>query len=671
MLRLIRDVALLSFLLAGSVEAQTVFVNELHYDNASTDSNEAIEIAGPAGTSLTGWSIALYNGNGGTVYSTINLSGAIPNQCANFGTVSVPAAGIQNGSPDGLALVNGLGQVVQFLSYEGTILATDGPAQGMTSTDIGISENGTGAATSSLQLVGTGTTYADFTWTEATSSFDNCNASQTFVGGVDDPPSILSTSPVDGATGVSPFSNLTVAFSEDVTTAPGWYTLSCSVSGPVATALTGGPRSFTIDPAITLVPEESCALTISAAAVNDLDVPIDPMAQDVTINFVVATDTPPAVTQTIPVQGATSVFVDSNLSVRFSEPVTVQAGGFTLSCTTAGTVALAVSGGPTAYTLDPTVDLDYLDTCNLTVVANLVSDLDGSPNAMAGNVVVTFSTEQSLADYYAPVDTSSAVSLRLTLNAVIDDHTRYPYTASSTDTWDILDIADEDPMNPANVLDVYKNASYPKAGAGNANYNREHRWAKSYGFPDDSSSSWAYTDIHHLIVANSGYNSARNNRYFDHCADSCTEYPTDLTNGVGGGSGVYPGNSNWGKGDRWEVWGFRKGDVARALLYMDVRYEGGTNTFGSPEPDLVLTNNPALIQTTGTNTTGTAYLGLLCVLVEWHRADPPDEQERLRNALVQTFQDNRNPFVDHPEWADVLFNAECPRPDALFQDGFD
>ena len=108
----IREVVLLSFLLAGTVRAQTVFVNELHYDNASTDANEAIEIAGPAGASLTGWSIALYNGNGGTVYSTINLSGAIPNQCANFGVVSVPAAGIQNGPPDGLALVNGLGQVV-------------------------------------------------------------------------------------------------------------------------------------------------------------------------------------------------------------------------------------------------------------------------------------------------------------------------------------------------------------------------------------------------------------------------------------------------------------------------------------------------------------------------------------------------------------------------------
>ena len=100
----------------------------------SDQSKKALATLAPAGTSLTGWSIALYNGNGGTVYSTINLSGAIPNQCANFGTVSVPAAGIQNGSPDGLALVNGLGQVIQFLSYEGTILAADGPAAGMTST---------------------------------------------------------------------------------------------------------------------------------------------------------------------------------------------------------------------------------------------------------------------------------------------------------------------------------------------------------------------------------------------------------------------------------------------------------------------------------------------------------------------------------------------------------
>ncbi|TNF42399.1 MAG: hypothetical protein EP311_05360, partial [Cytophagales bacterium] len=55
--------------------SQEVFINEIHYDNASTDVGEAIEIAGPAGTDLTGWSIVLYNGSNGTLYDTDNLSG--------------------------------------------------------------------------------------------------------------------------------------------------------------------------------------------------------------------------------------------------------------------------------------------------------------------------------------------------------------------------------------------------------------------------------------------------------------------------------------------------------------------------------------------------------------------------------------------------------------------
>lgn len=58
----------------------TVFINELHYDNTGTDSNEFVEIAWPAGTSLAGYSIVLYNGSGGAVYDTDALTGTIPNQ---------------------------------------------------------------------------------------------------------------------------------------------------------------------------------------------------------------------------------------------------------------------------------------------------------------------------------------------------------------------------------------------------------------------------------------------------------------------------------------------------------------------------------------------------------------------------------------------------------------
>jgi hypothetical protein len=73
----------------------TVFINEIHYDNAGTDTGEFVEIAGPAGTSLTGYQILLYNGAGGAVYDTKNLTGTIPDQVNGFGTVAVATVGIQ------------------------------------------------------------------------------------------------------------------------------------------------------------------------------------------------------------------------------------------------------------------------------------------------------------------------------------------------------------------------------------------------------------------------------------------------------------------------------------------------------------------------------------------------------------------------------------------------
>lgn len=140
-----------------------VWVNEINYDPTGTDANEFIEIAGVAGTNLTGWSLVLYNGNGGAVYSTLNLSGILSNATNGFGFIKVPATGLQNGSPDGIALVDNTGRVVQFLSYEGPMTAVSGPAAGLTSTDIGVlQENAPLGFT--LQLSGSGSSYADFTW---------------------------------------------------------------------------------------------------------------------------------------------------------------------------------------------------------------------------------------------------------------------------------------------------------------------------------------------------------------------------------------------------------------------------------------------------------------------------------------------------------------------------
>ncbi len=184
----------------GLHAAPTVFINEIHYDNTGTDSGEFIEIAGPAGTDLSGYSIVLYNGSGGASYRTDALSGTIPDQNNGFGTVSLtyPVNGIQNGAPDGVALVQGA-TVIQFLSYEGVFTATNGPANGMVSTDIGVTEAGSEPVGLSLQLVGSGSTYSDFTWTTPSAqSPGGVNAGQTFGGVVGATMSIDDVSVVEG-----------------------------------------------------------------------------------------------------------------------------------------------------------------------------------------------------------------------------------------------------------------------------------------------------------------------------------------------------------------------------------------------------------------------------------------------------------------------------------------
>lgn len=156
---------------SGSGPLADVRISELHYDNAGTDVNEMVEVIGPAGTNLAGWTVVLYNGNGGAAYGTLALSGTLADQCGGKGvaTVAGPAGGIQNGNPDGLALVGPSGQVVEFLSYGGVFVAVGGAANGLTSTDILRTESGVPIG-QSLQR------NADLTWrAPSTASFGSCN----------------------------------------------------------------------------------------------------------------------------------------------------------------------------------------------------------------------------------------------------------------------------------------------------------------------------------------------------------------------------------------------------------------------------------------------------------------------------------------------------------------
>jgi len=249
----------------------TPFINEIHYDNASTDVGEAVEIAGPAGTDLTGWSLVLYNGNGGAAYDTIDLSGVIPDQQNGYGTLSFARAGIQNGSPDGLALVDYANNVIQFLSYEGAFTAVGGPADGMASTDIGVSEGSATAVGDSLQLTGTGLTYDGFTWTgPIPSTFGAVNTNQFFASGPSNPSGTGTAAPDLVAIGESTL--LTVAVTPGENPPSTGLAVSCDLStiGGSATQVFSddgnGVFSFTATPtADTSVSSNSLPCTISDA----------------------------------------------------------------------------------------------------------------------------------------------------------------------------------------------------------------------------------------------------------------------------------------------------------------------------------------------------------------------------------------------------------------------
>ena len=155
---------------SGGGGAPVVWVNEVHYDNSGSDSGEGIEIAGTAGLDVSNYALELHNGGGPALYDTVALTGTIPNQQNGLGVLwfALPVNGLQNGPADGIALLNkSANAVIQFLSYEGTLTATDGLANGQTSVDIGASESSGTPAGHSLQLAGMGQSYASFAWQPA------------------------------------------------------------------------------------------------------------------------------------------------------------------------------------------------------------------------------------------------------------------------------------------------------------------------------------------------------------------------------------------------------------------------------------------------------------------------------------------------------------------------
>ncbi len=506
-------------------------------------------------------------------------------------------------------------------------------------------------------------------------------------------PTVSSTTPANNAINVPLNASLGVSFSEPVMLSEPWFSLVCATSGAHAAAVSGGPTAYTLTPSPAFAPNEACTWTIRGDAVTDLDGLPHALGANVVIGFTTVDPTslpPPTLVSSVPTQGASNVPRASDVRLTFSEPVTTSPNAFALQCDS-NPVVLGESGTGPQRTLTPAGLLPANAACVFTINGALVRN--AADIALVGTPTISFTVSGgSTGNYYSQVNASSMPQLRCSLHATIRGHTAYPYSGSGTNTWTILETAQAMPGNPAKVIDVYRNRAYnavsDRAGTGSGlTYNREHTWPNSLGFPGLTGNlglpNAPYTDTHMLWLSDTQWNSDRGNMPFANCPQSasCGERITELNGGVGGGSGVYPGNSNWVRGPNgntgsFEVWNHRKGEMARAIFYMAIRYEGGVDpTSGQMEPQLELTDTRAQIVAMN-NYAQTAYMGLLADLLAWHAADPPDAEEVARNNVIQTFQGNRNPFVDHPEWATrALFESTTPTVcvlnDVIFAHGFE
>jgi endonuclease I len=236
--------------------------------------------------------------------------------------------------------------------------------------------------------------------------------------------------------------------------------------------------------------------------------------------------------------------------------------------------------------------------------------------------------------YYNSAEGLSGVDLKSALYSIIKGHKEFSYTSSSTDTWDILKEADRDANNSENVIYFYTGRSENAAQEYNSGsgWSREHVWAKSRG--DFGTSKGAGTDCHHLRPADISVNSTRSNRAFAEGGDEVWD--------EGEFTGCYRSSSDFTFEPRDEV----KGDVARMILYMAVRYNGENG-----EPNLELTESVL------ENSDKQPIHGMKSTLLKWHLEDPVDDFERKRNDVVYSYQENRNPFIDNPQYVELIWGS--------------
>ena len=307
-------------------------------------------------------------------------------------------------------------------------------------------------------------------------------------------------------------------------------------------------------------------------------------------------------------------------------------------------------------------------------------------------------SEANIRNYYSSLNNLSTserqgTNLLKNLKPILKNNQKYFSYESGENVWKMYEITDRDwSKSPAsaitngsynsstkiitnytyNTTDPYIYAYYINRNVNNQTtawsdhqqtqwgINREHLWPKAEGF-DSSGAGGARGDPMHLVAANGYANNIHSNYFYGYVdtTQSYTDCGTKYSNLYGNLRGT---SKTLGTGTVFEPQDCDKGDIARSMFYMVARYNylSGSDSDGidTNNPNLTLVNNVSDWSSSGytCTTSNPGKNGILQDLLEWNRMDPPDEYEIHRNNLLYTnFTNNRNPFVDFPEWAEYIW----------------
>lgn len=256
---------------------------------------------------------------------------------------------------------------------------------------------------------------------------------------------------------------------------------------------------------------------------------------------------------------------------------------------------------------------------------------------------ITALTYAQIPAYYQSIDfsqTGPALKSQLSTLIINTHTTELVYTSGSSgllDTWTVLKQSDLDPTNTNNVLLIYgwndsstNVTEHHSRGVNESCHTsscsglwvREHVFPKSLGTPN-LENEFAGADAHNLRAIDSQRNNSRGNKLFGAGTASVPSYSINTT--------------SWYPGDEW------RGDVARIIMYMYLRYPTQCS------PNSVTTSDSGNVPPPD----------MPELFLEWNRLDPPSEFEIQRNNVIATNQGNRNPFIDNPYLATLIWSGEA------------